>query len=66
MARLVLLTTAWAATAKGNAPAVAVAVPGPAVIRQEVVLGQGASAGGLGAALLAGVVVGAWLRGLRR
>ncbi len=66
VARLVLLTTAWAATAKGNAPTAPVAVPGPVVIRQEVVAGQRSSAGGLGAALLAGVLVGAWLRGLRR
>ena len=63
--RLILLVTAWAATAHGNESLVPVAAPGPAVIRPEVVVGRGASAGRLSAALLVGVVVGALLRGRR-
>jgi membrane protein len=66
VARLVLLVTAWAATARGNERTVAVAVPGPAVVRHEITVRQGISAGGLGAVLLAGLVVGALLRGRRR
>lgn len=66
VARLVLLVTAWAATAHGNERPVAIAVPGPAVVRHEVTVRKGISAGGLGAALLAALVVGALLRGRRR
>jgi membrane protein len=68
VARMVLLVTAWAATSRGNDARfpVPVAVPGPAVVRHEVTVRQGMSAGGLGAVLLAGVVVGALLRGRRR
>ncbi len=64
VARMVLLVTAWAATSRGNDARfpVPVAVPGPAVVRQEVTVRSGVSAGGLGAVLLAGVVVGALLR----
>jgi membrane protein len=65
MARLLLWVTAWAATARGNERVAAVPVPGPVVLRQEVVVGRGASAGGLGAALALGVVAGVWLRGKR-
>ena len=65
VARLLLWVTAWAATARGNERIAAVPVPGPVVLRQEVVAG-GASAGGLGAALLLGVAAGAWLRGRGR
>jgi membrane protein len=66
VARLVLLVTAWAATARGNEAPLPVAVPGPAVVRHEVTVRPGVSAGGLGAVLVAGVVVGALLRGRRR
>jgi membrane protein len=66
VARLVLLVTAWAATAHGNGRTVPPAVPGPAVVRHEVTVRKGISAGGLGAALLAALVVGALLRGRRR
>jgi hypothetical protein len=40
-------------------------VPGPVVLRQEVVA-EGPSTGGLGAALLLGIAAGAWLRGRSR
>ena len=66
VARLVLLVTAWAATARGNETPLPVPLPGPAVVRQEVTVRSGVSVGGLGAVLLAGVVVGALLRGRRR
>jgi membrane protein len=66
VARLVLLVTAWAATADGNERTLPIAVPGPAVVTHEVTVRQGLSAGGLGAVLLAGVVVGVLLRGRRR
>jgi membrane protein len=65
VARLLLWVTAWAATARGNERSVPVPVPGPVVLRQEVVEG-GTSAGGLGAALLLGAAAGAWLRGRTR
>jgi membrane protein len=62
VARLLLWVTAWAATARGNERVAPVPVPGPVVLRQEVVVERGASTGGLGAALLLGVLTGAWLR----
>ena len=65
VARLLLWVTAWAATARGNERIAPVPVPGPVVLRQEVVEGS-ASAGGLGAALLLGAAAGAWLRGRGR
>lgn len=65
VSRFVLFVTAWAATSKENEDAEPVEVPGPAVIRSEVVvgarpsggttaglLGAGAAAGALGALLL--------------
>ncbi len=66
VARLLLWVTAWAATAKGNERVAPVPVPGPVVLRQEVVVARGASAGGLGAVLVLGLVAGAWLRGRER
>jgi membrane protein len=66
VARLLLWVTAWAATSPGNEGIAAVPVPGPVVLRQEVVQSRGPSAGGLGAALLLGVLTGAWLRGRNR
>ena len=65
VSRFVLFVTAWAATSKENEEEAPVEVPGPAVIRSEVVvgakpsggttaglLGAGAAAGALGALLL--------------
>jgi membrane protein len=66
IARLVLLVTAWAATARGNQVIVPVSVPGPAVIRPEIVVRRGASPTGVGAVLVVGLVAGALLRGSRR
>jgi membrane protein len=66
VARLLLWVTAWAATARGNERLAPVPVPGPVVLRQEVVVERGASAGGLGVVLLVGLVAGAWLRGRPR
>lgn len=66
VARLVLLVTAWAATAPGNERPVPVAPPVAAVIRPHVVVrpgAPGATAGAVGAAMLAGLLVGVWLRG---
>ena len=65
VARLLLWVTAWAATSRGNERFVSVPVPGPVVLRQEVVVERGTSAGGLGAALALGLVAGVWLRGRR-
>jgi membrane protein len=65
VARLLLWVTAWAATARGNERVAPVPVPGPVVLRQEVVE-RGTSTGGLGAALLLGAAAGAWLRGRGR
>jgi membrane protein len=65
VARLLLWVTAWAATARGNERIAPVPVPGPVVLRQEVVE-RGTSTGGLGAALLLGAAAGAWLRGRGR
>jgi membrane protein len=66
VARLLLWVTAWAATVRGNERVAPVPVPGAVVLRQEVVVSRDPSAGGLGAALLLGVVTGAWLRGRGR
>jgi membrane protein len=66
VARLLLWVTAWAATAQGNERVAPVPVPGPVVLRQEVVVTRGASTGGLGAVLVLGLVAGAWLRGRER
>jgi len=65
VSRFVLFVTAWAATSKENEDEEPVEVPGPAVIRSEVVVGSrpsggttvglfgaGAAAGALGALLL--------------
>ena len=65
VARLLLWVTAWAATSRGNERIAPAPVPGPVVLRQEVVEG-GPSTGGLGAALLLGIAAGAWLRGRSR
>ncbi len=65
VARLLLWVTAWAATARGNERIAAVPVPGPVVLRQQVVLAPDPSALGLGAALVLGLAAGAWLRGRR-
>jgi membrane protein len=68
VARLVLGVTAWAATARGNERPVPIPPPPPAVVRQEVVVHAGGpplTAGALGTAILAGVLVGTWLRGRR-
>lgn len=65
VARLVLLVTAWAATAAGNERPVPGPPPGPAVLAQVVVRSEprGTTTGAVGAALVTGLVVGAWLRG---
>ncbi|MDT7553941.1 MAG: rane protein, partial [Pseudonocardiales bacterium] len=64
--RFVLFVTAWAATARENESETPVEVPGPAVIRSEVVVGArpsgGAAAGLLGAGAAAGVLGGLLLR----
>ena len=65
VARLLLWVTAWAATSRGNERIAPAPVPGPVVLRQELVAG-GPSTGGLGAALLLGIAAGAWLRGRSR
>jgi len=65
VARLLLWVTAWAATSRGNERIAPAPVPGPVVLRQEVVA-EGPSTGGLGAALLLGIAAGAWLRGRSR
>jgi membrane protein len=67
VARLVLGVTAWAATARGNERPYPIPPP-PAVVRQEIVVRTGGppvTAGVLGTAMLAGVLVGTWLRGRR-
>lgn len=65
VARLLLLVTAWAATAPGNDYATPPTVPGPAVITQQVVVRAGTPYGVLGVVLVAGLAAGAWLRGAR-
>ncbi len=56
--RFVLFVTAWAATSKENEREVPVAVPGPAVIKSEVVVASGPSGGAAAGLLGAGVVAG--------
>lgn len=67
--RFVLFVTAWAATAKENEQEALPPVPGPAVIHSEVTVrsgpGGGATAGLLGAGVLAGIL-GSRLLGARR
>lgn len=68
--RFVLFVTAWAATSRENEQPRAVPVPGPAVIRSEVVVhdgpSRGTTAGLLGAGALTGLLGGALLLGRRR
>ena len=68
VARLVLLVTAWAATAPGNERPVPLAPPAPAVLTHVVVRSgpAGGTAGAVGAAVVTGVLVGAWLSGTAR
>jgi len=67
--RFVLFVTAWAATARENEQEEPVPVPGPAVIRSEVEVRSGPTAGTalglLGAGLVTGVLGGRMLRGRR-
>jgi membrane protein len=66
VSRFVLFVTAWAATSKENEEEAPAEVPGPAVIRSEVVVGSrpsGATAAGLlGAGAVAGVLSALLLR----
>ncbi|WP_234997620.1 inner membrane protein YhjD [Pseudonocardia thermophila] len=68
--RLILFVTAWAATSKENEARQPVPVPGPAVIRSEIVVHSGpssrAAAGLLGLGAVAGLVGGLALVGRRR
>jgi membrane protein len=69
VARLVLLVTAWAATAPGNERPVPPPPPAPAVLTHLVVRSAppaGVTAGAVGAAVVTGVLVGAWLGGTAR
>ncbi len=66
VSRFVLFVAAWAATARENESAKPVEVPGPAVIRPEVIVGArpsgGTTAGLLGLGAVAGVLGGLLLR----
>lgn len=66
----ILFVTAWAATAKENEKEEPAAVPGPAVIRSEVTVRSGPSAGGaaalVGTGLLAGLLGTRFVLGRRR
>jgi membrane protein len=66
VSRFVLFVTAWAATSKENEEEAPAEVPGPALIRSEVVVGSrpsGATAAGLlGAGAVAGVLSALLLR----
>jgi membrane protein len=70
VSRFVLFVTAWAATAVEGEQEEAAPVPGPAVIRSEVVVrggpSGGAAAGLVGAGLLGGLLGGRFLLGRRR
>ncbi|MGI5125780.1 inner membrane protein YhjD [Pseudonocardia sp. CA-107938] len=70
VSRLILFVTAWAATARENEARFPVPVPGPAVIRSEIVVHDGpssrAAAGLLGAGAVAGLLGGLALLGRRR
>lgn len=63
VARLVLLVTAWAATAPGNERPAPVVPPSPAVFTQVVVRAEPLGATAVGAALVTGLLVGVWLGG---
>jgi membrane protein len=63
VARLLLLVTAWAATARGNERPVPVTPPAPAVLRPVVVRPEPLGAPAVGVALVTGLLLGAWLRG---
>jgi membrane protein len=67
VARFVLFVTAWAATAQGDRGSVPVQSHGPATAERELVVRTGTSAttaiGAAAAAMLTGMLVGAWLRG---
>ena len=56
--RFVLFVTAWAATSKENEHEAPVAVPGPAVIKSEVVVASGPSGGAAAGLLGVGAVAG--------
>jgi len=58
VSRFLLFLTAWAATARENRMAAPVAVPGPAVIRTEVIVRDGPSAGATAGLVGAGAVAG--------
>ena len=70
VSRLILFVTAWAATSKENEARQPIPVPGPAVIRSEIVVHNGPSggtaAGLLGAGALAALVGSFVWRGRRR
>jgi membrane protein len=70
VSRLILFVTAWAATSRENESRQPIPVPGPAVIRSEIVVHSGpssrAAAGLLGAGALAGLVGGVALLGRRK
>ena len=59
VSRFVLFVTAWAATSKENEEEAPIEVPGPAVIRSEVVVGSRPSGGTTAGLLGAGAVAGA-------
>lgn len=70
VSRFVLFVTAWAATAKENEQEAPAPVPGPAIIRSEVVVRSGptggTAAGLLGAGVVTGLLGGRLLAGRRR
>ena len=66
VARFVLFVTAWAATVEGDRGSVPALSHGPAITGQELVVRTGTSVttavGAAAAAMLTGMLVGAWLR----